>query len=206
VSHLTAQFGWSFALVLVMVTAFTYPGGPRDVSVTATATILEEPLVELPPPAEPIGPDAVPTFTVRATGYNSLPEQTDATPHVTATGATTRFGILAVSRDLLGTDLPYGSLVRLRDLGTYDGGYSPGYFQSILDGHGLFIIEDTMHARKTNQVDVWFEDLSSAVHWGVRRLEVQVVRYGYDGPLLDHLAQPPSFASNVTILASSPRD
>jgi len=70
----------------------------------------------------------------------------------------------------------------------------------------LFIIEDTMHARKTNQVDVWFEDLWSAVHWGVRRLEVQVVRYGYDGPLLDHLAQQPSFASDVTILASSPRD
>jgi len=139
----------------------------------------------------PHGPDANPTFTVRATGYNSLASQTDATPHVTATGTRTRFGVLAVSRDLLGDDLPYGSLVRIRDLGGYYDGRGAGRFQSVLDAHGLFVVEDTMHARKSNQVDVWFGDYASAVNWGVRQAEVEVVRYGYDGPLLDRLAAVP---------------
>ncbi len=150
----------------------------------------------------PHGPDANPTFTVRATGYNSLASQTDATPHVTATGTRTRFGVLAVSRDLLGDELPYGSLVRIRDLGGYYDGRGSGRFQSILDGHGLFVVEDTMHARKRNQVDVWFGDYASAVNWGVRQAEVEVVRYGYDGPLLDRLAAVP-FEGRPILTASA---
>ncbi|MDZ7707133.1 MAG: hypothetical protein U5J97_04420 [Trueperaceae bacterium] len=149
------------------------PGGPAAISDT------------------PHGPDANPTFTVRATGYNSLASQTDASPHTTATGTRTRFGVLAVSRDLLGGDIPYGSLVRIRDLGGYYDGRGSGRFQSVLDAHGLFVVEDTMHARKRDQIDVWFGDYASAVNWGVRQVEVEVVRYGYDGPLLDpHAAAP----------------
>jgi 3D (Asp-Asp-Asp) domain-containing protein len=151
---------------------------------------------------EPHGPIANPTFTVRATGYNSLASQTDGTPHVTATGSRTRFGVLAVSRDLLARDLPYGSLVRLRDLGTYYDGRGPGRYQSLLDGHGLFVVEDTMHARKRQQIDVWFGDYASAVNWGVREIEVQVVRYGYDGPLLDRLAAAP-FEGRPILTASA---
>jgi len=150
----------------------------------------------------PHGPDANPTFTVRATGYNSLASQTDATPHVTATGTRTRFGVLAVSRDLLGDDLPYGSLVRIRDLGGFYDGRNAGRFQSVLDAQGLFVVEDTMHARKSNQVDVWFGDYASAVNWGVRQAEVEVVRYGYDGPLLDRLAAVP-FEGRPILTASA---
>lgn len=204
--RMAGQLGWSVALLVVAITGASYPGVPRDVAVTATATILDDPILAVAEPVEPHGPEPIPTFTLRATGYNSLPEQTDDTPHITSTGTTTRFGIVAVSRDLLEGSLPYGSLVRLRDMGTYYGSYSPGFFQHILDAQGLFIVEDTMHARKTSQLDVWFEELSSAVHWGVRRVEVQVVRYGYDGPLLDHIVQQPPFASDATILASMPGD
>src|SRR5690606_4071852 len=94
-----------------------------------------------------VGPSANPTATLRATGYNSHVSQTDSTPFITSTAARTRFGIVAVSRDLLSTDLPYGSLVRLRDLGSYYTGRGAGAFQSLLDQQGLFIVEDTMHAR-----------------------------------------------------------
>ncbi len=150
-----------------------------------TAHMLDAPHPLLDLSEEPKGPEATPTLTLRATGYNSLVAQTDSTPHITATGTRTRPGIVAVSRDLLGTSLPYGSLVRLTDLGTYPYGYSPGYFQDILDQQGLFVVEDTMHARKRQQIDVWFEDYRSAVRWGVRQVGVEVVRYGYNGPNLD---------------------
>jgi 3D (Asp-Asp-Asp) domain-containing protein len=153
--------------------------------VEPTVTLRNTPHPELDLQDRAKGPVATPTFTLRATGYNSLAAQTDATPHITATGTRTRPGIVAVSRDLLGSSLPYGSLVRLTDLGTYPYGYSPGYYQDVLDRQGLFVVEDTMHARKRQQIDVWFEDYRSAVRWGVRQVGVEVVRYGYDGPLLD---------------------
>lgn len=169
---------------------------------TPEATILATPRTTAATPDPVHGPIANPTFTVRATGYNSMAAQTDATPHVTATGTRTRFGVLAVSRDLLGDDLPYGSLVRLRDLGSYYDGRGEGRYQSLLDGHGLFVVEDTMHARKRQQVDIWFGDYASAVNWGVRQLEVEVVRYGYDGPLLDPVASSP-FEGRPILTASN---
>jgi hypothetical protein len=59
-----------------------------------------------------------------------------------------------------------------------------------------------MHARKRQQIDVWFGDYASAVNWGVRELEVRVVRYGYDGPLLDRLADAP-FEGRPILTASA---
>ena len=131
------------------------------------------------------GPPARPSFVLRATGYNSLESQTDDTPFTTAIGSQTRPGIVAISRDLLGGSIPYGSLVRLKDLGGYYGG-GHGKFQEKLDAQGLFIVEDTLHARKEQQVDVWFESYTEALQWGVRKVEVELVRHGWDGPVLDH--------------------
>ena len=143
--------------------------------ITAFSAPRSEPVVEVPLEFTPIavvsssarevpklqaavqGPVANPRYVLRATGYNSLESQTDSTPFITATGTRTRFGVVAVSRDLLGADLPYGSLVRIRDLGAYHTGNGVGAFQSMLDSQQLFVVEDTMHARKNQQIDVWFE-------------------------------------------------
>jgi hypothetical protein len=54
----------------------------------------------------------------------------------------------------------------------------------MLDRQGLFIVEDTMNPRKTNQIDVWFPHMSEALNWGVRQVELELVRYGWDGPEL----------------------
>lgn len=131
------------------------------------------------------GPPAKPSFVLRATGYNSLESQTDDTPFITATGSRTRPGIVAISRDLLAGSIPYGSLVRLKDLGGYHGG-GYGKFQDKLDAQGLFVVEDTLHRRKTQQVDVWFESYYEALQWGIRKVEVELVRHGWDGATLDH--------------------
>lgn len=170
--------------------------------ITAFSAPRSEPVAEVPLVINPIavvadatrevpklqaalqGPVANPRFVLRATGYNSMESQTDSTPFTTATGTRTRFGVVAVSRDLLGMDLPYGSLVRIRDLGAYHTGNGVGAFQRLLDEQQLFVVEDTMHARKSKQIDVWFERYDTAVNWGVRKVEVELVRYGHDGPEL----------------------
>ena len=138
---------------------------------------------------DPYGPHMAvrPTFRVRATGYNSHAAQTDSTPFITATGARTQLGIIAVSRDLLADDIPYGSLVRLKDLGNYHDGRGYGKHQDFLDTQDVFIVEDTLHWRKQNQIDVWFPTLSQAREWGVRQVELELLRYGREGHTFDDM-------------------
>jgi len=138
---------------------------------------------------EPYGPHRAvyPTYRVRATGYNSHASQTDSTPFITATGARTQPGIIAVSRDLLDEEIPYGSLVRLKDLGNFHNGRGHGKHQDFLDAQDIFIVEDTLHWRKRNQIDVWFPALSQAREWGVRQVELEVVRYGREGGSFDEM-------------------
>lgn len=113
------------------------------------------------------------SITVLATAYNSLPNQTDSTPHVTATGTRTRFGIIAISRDLL-KNIPYGSRVKLQDLGDYATGRGYGRYNDLLRDQ-VFIVEDTMHRRKTGQIDVWMSSRSASLNWGRRRVNITVL-------------------------------
>ncbi len=115
------------------------------------------------------------TMTVRSTAYNSLPSQTDHTPFITATGARTRFGVVALSRDLL-RRIPYGSLLRIEDMGGSNG-RGRGAFNRMLSGVS-FVVEDTMHPRKVNTVDVWMSSKRTAMQWGKRQIRVTVLRYG----------------------------
>lgn len=202
--HIAAKIA-VLGLVAALLVAGTFADRSELVplSVAPSVTILDEPYAKAAVPDLDYGPVANLRMVLRATGYNSLAAQTDSTPHITATGTRTRFGVLAVSRDLLGSDLPYGSLVRLTDLGGWYDGRGAGRFQTILDGQELFVVEDTMHARKTQQVDVWFGDYASAVNWGVRQIAVEVVRFGYDGPMLDLLADAP-FEGRPILSASRP--
>lgn len=186
--HISGKLVAVGLVITALITAFSAPKGADDsarpLDVTPTAVVLTQPVATDGDRPAAVGPFANPAYIVRATGYNSMASQTDHTPHITATGERTRFGVIAVSRDLLGGSLPYGSLVRLTDLGNYYTGRGYGRFQSLLDGQGLFIVEDTMHQRKRDQVDIWFGDYASAVNWGVRKVRVELVRYGRDGPEL----------------------
>lgn len=195
-------------VLALLITAFSAPPRPADgtsLAVAATARVLSEPRLGpglVTPSVQ--GPDATPRYLVRATGYNSHVNQTDHSPNITATGARTHFGIIAVSRDLLGGHVPYGSLVRIRDLGSYPSGRGAGKFQSLLDSQGLFIVEDTMHPRKTNQIDVWFESYARALNWGVRQVEIDVVRYGRTGPVLEYRATTPGLEMSPQLAQVAP--
>jgi 3D (Asp-Asp-Asp) domain-containing protein len=118
---------------------------------------------------------------------------------VTATGVKTHFGVIAASRDLLEQELPYGSLVRITDLGNFHNGQGEGAFQEVLDEQEVFVVEDTMHRRKQEQVDVWFETREEAENWGVRYVEVEVLRYGRDGPDMAQWQTQPDDAINVAV-------
>ncbi|WP_412029530.1 3D domain-containing protein [Deinococcus yunweiensis] len=103
---------------------------------------------------------------VRATAYNSIPNQTDSTPFITATGTRTRPGVVALSRDLL-RQFPYGSKIMIEDLS--------GRYSAQLKGR-VFIVEDTMAARKTNSLDIWMTTRSEAMRFGARQVRITAVR------------------------------
>ncbi|UQN06414.1 3D domain-containing protein [Deinococcus sp. QL22] len=106
------------------------------------------------------------TAIVRATAYNSLAGQTDSTPFITATGTRTRPGVVALSRDLL-RSFPYGSKIMLEDMS--------GRYNNMLRGR-VFVVEDTMAARKTNSLDIWMGTRSEAIQFGARTLRITAVR------------------------------
>jgi 3D (Asp-Asp-Asp) domain-containing protein len=87
---------------------------------------------------------------VTVTAYSSRVEETDDSPHVTASGVYVRRGIVALSQDL-------------RDLGIETGD------AVFLYGYGILYVEDSMHPRKHRQVDVWIADTTAAQLHGVSK-------------------------------------
>jgi 3D (Asp-Asp-Asp) domain-containing protein len=110
---------------------------------------------------------------VLITAYASLPEQTCGTsctgpddPFITATGNWVRPGTVAVSRDLLAGAFPYGTRLRLHSLqgGPGCGGVTMGDELAFLPE--VWLVDDTMAARKRQQVDLWLPDNQLALRWG----------------------------------------
>jgi 3D (Asp-Asp-Asp) domain-containing protein len=128
------------------------------------------------PAPKPIATRPSRSYVLKSTAYNSMVSQTDRTPFITATGARTRFGVIALSRDMLRT-IPYGSLVKIEDLGAWGSGRGRGKYNRMLSSV-TFQVEDTMHPRKVRTVDVWFYSRSQAMQWGARQVKLTVVRHG----------------------------
>lgn len=101
-------------------------------------------------------PDLLPRITVRKvwlTAYTSSPEETDDTPFITASGGYTGDGVAAANF------LPFGTKFTV-----------PEVF-----GNKVFTIEDRMHPRKVNFVDIWVKDKSTAYRIGIRETEIHIL-------------------------------
>lgn len=92
-------------------------------------------------------------FDVWVTAYSSSPEETDSTPFVTAMNTQVRDGIVAANF------LPMGTKIRI-----------PAIF-----GEREFVVEDRMHRRKTDFVDVWMPTKEEAQHFGITRTVIEVL-------------------------------
>ncbi|MDQ5952338.1 MAG: hypothetical protein QG626_466 [Patescibacteria group bacterium] len=90
--------------------------------------------------------------TVVASAYNSVPGQTDSTPFITASGTHVRHGVLAANF------LPIGTQVTIPDI----------------YGDEIFVVEDRMNARYTNNIDIWMESIADAKQFGRRTVKIYV--------------------------------
>lgn len=108
-------------------------------------------------------------ITVTMTAYSSEVRQTNSQPFITATGETVRPGIVAVSRDLLGGLLPYGTKLRVVEIQedpTACGAWDP---DMILE------VQDTMHRRMHNRVDIWMPNRDLAIQWGICTVSLEIL-------------------------------
>lgn len=90
------------------------------------------------------------TYEVFITAYSSTPDETDSTPNITASNKPAREGIIAANF------LPFGTKVKI-----------PSVF-----GDKIFIVEDRMHKRKKNFVDIWMPSKEDALKFGIIQTEI----------------------------------
>lgn len=96
------------------------------------------------------------TKKVWITAYSSTPEETDDTPFITASMTNVRDGIIATNF------LPFGTKVMI-----------PKLF-----GKKVFVVEDRMHERKVNFVDIWMPTKKDALNFGITYSEIIVINEG----------------------------
>lgn len=92
-------------------------------------------------------------YNVVATAYSSTPDQTDSTPFITASGTHVRDGVVAANF------LPIGTLIRIPEV----------------YGDKVFVVEDRMHKRYSNRVDIWFPSRNEAKQFGVKQIVIELI-------------------------------
>ena len=90
---------------------------------------------------------------ITVTAYSSTPDQTDDTPFITANGKKVRDGIVAANF------LPFGTKVRIPEI----------------YGEKVFTVEDRMATKHNTKVDVWMETRESALKFGVKEIEMEIL-------------------------------
>jgi 3D (Asp-Asp-Asp) domain-containing protein len=141
--------------VVVGLFIFIYmlPWAFPQYSVSAAGLPFVQPESGTLPTTEFREPDEVRWVTV--TAYSSTPDQTDSTPFNTATGEHVYWGGVAAN------SLAINSRVRFS-----------GYH-----GDATFRVNDRMHRRFSDRVDIWFPTRAEATAWGKRRVEVEIWHY-----------------------------
>lgn len=87
------------------------------------------------------------------TAYSSTIDQTDNSPFITASGSYVRDGVAAANI------LPFGTKFRL-----------PEIF-----GDQIFVVEDRMHPRFQNRIDIWFASKEDAKDFGKKWTKVEIL-------------------------------
>lgn len=87
------------------------------------------------------------------TAYSSSVDETDETPFITASGSHVRPGIVAANF------LPFGATIRI-----------PKIF-----GNQIFVVEDRLHEKNNDRIDVWLPTKKEALEFGIKISEIEIL-------------------------------
>lgn len=127
-------------------------GQNRTVDQSAELLAQNSPITKIiSPEIETVGELRV--VKVLVTAYSSSRDETDDTPLITASGSYVRPGVVAANF------LPFGTRVRI-----------PEIF-----GDKIFIVEDRLHERYNDRIDVWFPTKEGALKFGQQITEIEIL-------------------------------
>lgn len=98
-------------------------------------------------------PESATKFLVHLTAYSSSEDETDSTPYLTASGTRVRDGVVASNL------FSFGTRIKI-----------PRVF-----GDKVFVVEDRMHERFNDRIDIWMPSKWQAWSFGKKTTEVEVV-------------------------------
>ena len=115
-------------------------------------------LMQINNPITPVSAISGPTCPVNKksviiTAYSSTPEETDASPFITASGTYVRDGIIAANFLKIGTQVKIPALY----------------------GDKVFVVEDRMAKKNSHKVDIWMPSKTDALQFGVKKAEIVVL-------------------------------
>lgn len=93
------------------------------------------------------------TREAEVTAYSSTPDQTDNDPFIMASGKHVYDGAIAANF------LPFGTKVRFPEI----------------YGDKIFTVEDRMHKRFSERMDIWMETRREAEIFGIRKIRYEIV-------------------------------
>lgn len=150
--------------MLVFITANFQPVSPAGISINddisasaGESSIYSDALIAqnniLTPNAVKTKKNKQKIANVWITAYSSAPEETDSTPFITASGNYVRVGVAAANF------LPFGARFKMPEL----------------FGEQVFIVEDRMHKRFNDRIDIWFSTKEEAKKFGKRLAKVEIL-------------------------------
>lgn len=143
----------NFLPILISAIILVFPI-PSEVPVIGGKQVIRDAIANVAEAATaPKVEETVKTRKMWVTAYSSTPDQTDDTPFTTANGTEVRDGIVATNM------LPFHTKVMI-----------PRLF-----GNKVFTVEDRMHPRKKNFIDVWVASREEAMDIGINQLDVVVL-------------------------------
>lgn len=93
-------------------------------------------------------------YLVTVTAYSSTSEETDDSPFITASGTHVRDGVAAANF------LPFGTIIKIPEL----------------YGDRIFMVEDRLHERYSDRVDIWMPTKEDAQNFGRQTAHIVVIR------------------------------
>ena len=96
---------------------------------------------------------ALPSYAVTLTAYNAVPDQTDGSPFVTASGTYSNPEVVAARSQNLAKKLPFGTIIEIDGPSASNNSCGYGVVSPII---GYRVIADAMNTRYTDHIDVLF--------------------------------------------------
>jgi len=141
---------------IVLASTVFFPGHLTDGQGLNTAPIVKNYPYFVPGDDSLLAPNELSSrrsMEVTITGYSSTEDQTDDTPFITASGAGVKQGIAAANW------LPFGTKMMI-----------PEIF-----GNQIFVVEDRMHPKNDDKIDIWFQTREQALRFGVKKAEIEIL-------------------------------